>query len=74
MRAAAAPTAEPGPPTLAPRPTPFVSRASGESDDMAGWIIWSVVGGVGGALIAGLTAIWYLARRAREDRWQYRRW
>ena len=62
MRTAAAPTAEPAPP------------ASGESDDMGGWIIWSIVGGGGGALISGLTAIWYLARRAREDRWQYRRW
>ena len=67
-------TLEPAMPTPTLRPTPVVFRTSGESDDMAGWIVWSITGGVGVAFITGLTVIWFLARRAREDRRLYGRW
>ena len=43
-------------------------------EDLPTWAIAAIVGGVAALFAGGLAAIFVLARRRREDRWQYRRW
>ena len=55
--------------TASPPPAP--------ADSMGGlptWVMAATVGGVAALFVAGLVAIYVLARRRREERWGYRRW